>query len=388
MTEKNFDIIIVGAGMAGLSLCYRALKEGIWRGKKIAIIDQHIAPNNDKTWCFWENKKGPFEHIIFKQWQKLNFISNTGHKLPLDNADYTYKMLRSVDFYNECLDYLNNRKNVSFIEDKITCQTSSYSTVALTGEHNNYTAGIAFNSVFQKPTINANENYFLQHFKGWFIETNEATFDKDSIHLMDFRPSQEHGCTFMYVLPLSPKKALVEYTLFTKSTLNKSQYTDALNDFIKKELKIDQFRVYHDEYGVIPMTDHKFSRYNGRIVNIGSAGGDTRASTGYTFQNTQKTITEIVKHYKKNTLEVLPPLKSNKKHNILDSTILKVLDANSYAPHQLFTDLFEHTPAHKIFRFLDGESTWKDDLSVMKSLSAKYFILPFIQSLKQAASHT
>ena len=383
MTEKTFDIIIVGAGMSGLSLCYRALKSGIWRGKQIAIIDQHIAPNNDKTWCFWENKKGPFEHIIFKSWEQLNFVSNAGDKKQLDSADYTYKMLRSADFHNECLDYLNERKNVTFIEDEISKQSSTNTSVALEGKLNTYTASVAFNSVFSKPEIQSNEKYFLQHFKGWFIESTEAIFDKNSIHLMDFRPSQEHGCTFMYVLPLSPKKALVEYTLFTKTILNKSQYTDALNDFIRNELKINQFRVYHDEYGVIPMTDHQFSRYNGRIINIGSAGGDTRASTGYTFQNTQKTISEIIKHYKKNTLEALPSLGINKKHRILDSTILKVLDKNAYAPHQLFTDLFAKTPSHKIFRFLDGESSWKDDLSVMKSLKAKYFILPFIQSLKQ-----
>lgn len=383
MNSRAFDIIIAGSGMAGISLCYRSLSEGIWRGKKIALIDTQFENTNDKTWCFWENSPGPFESIIFKRWQKLLFFSNNGSKKELDNGHYSYKMLRSADFYNHCIEFLKSQKNVSFITDTIVEQNGDTGKAIFRSKTTEYQSIIAFNSLFEKPIINKDETYFLQHFKGYFIETEQPIFDKKNIHLMDFRPAQKHGCTFMYVLPISEKKALIEYTLFTKTTLREGDYNAALDLFIRTQLNIDNYRVYHDEKGVIPMTDFVFERYNGNIINIGSAGGDTRASTGYTFQNTQKTITAIIEHYKRAPLADLPKIKTNTKHHLLDSTILKVFEQGEYPPHEIFEDLFSKTPAQSIFKFLDSESNLATDVKVMKSLRAKYFILPFIQSIIQ-----
>ena len=100
--------------MAGISLCYRALNSGIWRGKKIAIIDPNFNAKDDKAWCFWENNEGPFESIIYKKWKELQFFTHSGKNLTLDNGDYHYKMLRSIDFKNHCIDFLNQQTNVHF----------------------------------------------------------------------------------------------------------------------------------------------------------------------------------------------------------------------------------------------------------------------------------
>jgi lycopene beta-cyclase len=383
MEQKSFDIIISGAGMAGLSLCYRALTTGLWKKKSIALIDINFAASNDKTWCFWEKEAGPFEKIVFKNWKALSFFSNTGGQTILDNGDYKYKMLRSIDFKNLCLEFLKQQENVHFIEDKIIEQQSTGNKAVFKSTSVQYTSQLGFNTIYQTPTISPPQNYFLQHFKGWFIESTEAVFDKDSMHLMDFRPSQKHGCTFMYVLPISSKKALVEYTLFTKTILRDGEYNDALHEFISTQLQIKNYRISESEKGVIPMTDYIFNRTNGNIINLGSAGGDTRASTGYTFQTTQKTIGKIIAHFKQNELGSMPKIAFNTKHHLLDSTILKVFENNQYPPHEIFRDLFTKTSAQAIFQFLDGDTSILTDIKIMKSLRAKYFILPFIQSIKQ-----
>ncbi len=383
MNSKAFDIIIAGAGMAGISLCYRALNSGIWRGKKIAIIDPNFNAKDDKTWCFWENNEGPFENIIYKKWKELQFFTHSGKNLTLDNGDYQYKMLRSIDFKNHCIDFLKQQTNVHFIEDTIIEHDGSNNKAVFRSSTTEYQSLIGFNSIFEKPDIKAKQNYYLQHFKGWFIESAAPVFDKKSIHLMDFRPSQKHGCTFMYVLPLSEKKALVEYTLFTKNVLRDGEYNSALEDFITQQLGIKEYRINHTEKGVIPMTDAVFNRFEGNIINIGSAGGDTRASTGYTFKNTQNTISTVIEHYKRSKLDILPTIKFNTKHHLLDSTILKVFEDGNYPPHEIFEDLFSKTSAKHIFKFLDGTSNLTTDVKVMKSLRAKYFTLAFVQSIKQ-----
>lgn len=384
MAEKHFDIIFLGSGMSNCSLLYRALKMGLWADKKIAVIDKQHTNKQEKTWCFWENKQGPFESILYKQWENFNFYSHgIGNKQLLDNNDYNYKMLRSSDFYEHCYKYFESQSNISIIENTINQYHSDKQKAFVNCDGAIYSAELLFNSLYVKPELKSKENYFLQHFKGWFIESKSNVFDVNSIHFMDFRPSQKHGCTFMYVLPLSEKRALVEYTLFTKTLLNDPEYNTALKKYISQTLNISEYTISHEEFGIIPMTDHLFTRRNGNIINLGSAGGDTRASTGYTFQNTQKTITHIINHYKKNGINTFPSLPKNKKENLLDSTFLKVFEEGKYPPHKIFSDLFTNCDVKKIFRFLDGESKAIDDIAVMKSLEAKYFILPFFKSIFQ-----
>ena len=64
----------------------------------------------------------------------------------------------------------------------------------------------------------------LQHFMGWEITTETPVFNPEIGTLMDFSLSQQHGITFMYILPVSPNRALVEYTLFTGEVLPKEEY--------------------------------------------------------------------------------------------------------------------------------------------------------------------
>ena len=81
------------------------------------------------------------------------------------------------------------------------------------------------------------KNSILQHFEGWFIKSKEDLFDSTTGRLMDFRVSQKHGTTFMYLLPITKNEALIEYTLFSEKTLKKNEYETELKKYISKSLK-------------------------------------------------------------------------------------------------------------------------------------------------------
>ena len=88
-----------------------------------------------------------------------------------------------------------------------------------------------------------------------------------------------------------------EYTLFTEKLLDKEDYRIALEKYIKEDLKIDNYEILHQEFGIIPMSLAKFLRNpkaEKRIINIGTAGGFTKASSGYTFQFIQKNTEKII----------------------------------------------------------------------------------------------
>ena len=57
MKHESADIVALGGGMASLSLVTALLLRG-YRGK-IIILEQLVAPNVDKTWCFWGKVQCP-----------------------------------------------------------------------------------------------------------------------------------------------------------------------------------------------------------------------------------------------------------------------------------------------------------------------------------------
>src|SRR5690606_20549970 len=146
-----------------------------------------------------------------------------------------------------------------------------------------------FNSIlFEKPVLKSNQYWMLQHFRGWIIETDHDVFDPEVATLMDFRVEQQQGTAFVYVLPFHSKRALVEYTVFSSELLSEEAYEERLRSYINDVLKINECRIIAKESGVIPMTNADFPATNNRIIHIGTAGGQTKGSSGYTFQFIQK----------------------------------------------------------------------------------------------------
>jgi len=383
MQSEKYDIIVCGGGMAGLSLVYRALKEGVWNKQKILIIEKDAKDQNDRTWCFWqkEEEKSEFEEIIFRKWSDLLFFSNQEEKIKLDTGSYNYKMIRSIDFYNHVLSYIKSFDWVTIINEEIKSVESEEDEAKVITSGSVYRAKYVFNSVYIKPRLRNHDQYFLQHFKGVTIQTDEFKGDPSQINFMDFRTSQKNGATFFYTLPLSKTEIFTEYTIFSKMLLTQEEYNAGIAEYIDKILKIKNYNIIEEEFGVIPMTDFSFQRKSGNVINIGSAGGDTRASTGYTFLNTQKTISKILKSFQDNNHPFFNQEHINQKHKVLDATILNVFDIGQYPGDEIFTDLFKNVKAKTIFKFLDAESSVLDDLKIMASLRAKHFIGPFLKVL-------
>jgi lycopene beta-cyclase len=56
-TDREFDYLITGAGAAGRSLAYALLRCPALQDKKILLVDRERKTGNDRTWCFWEDRK-------------------------------------------------------------------------------------------------------------------------------------------------------------------------------------------------------------------------------------------------------------------------------------------------------------------------------------------
>ena len=377
----KYDYIIAGSGCAGLSLLYKILQTPSLQNKSILVIDKDQKKSNDRTWCFWEKNPGPFESIVYAKWNKLEFLS-TDFKKELNLESYTYKMIQGIDFYNFVINYAKKFKNVSFVQESINSIDNIDKKAVLKTTKNRYTANYIFNSTnLFNPKINE-QNSLLQHFKGWLIKTEKPVFNPEIGRLMDFRVSQENGATFMYVLPTSNTEALVEYTLFSPRVLDKEVYTLELKKYIKEELEIDNYTLIHQESGVIPMSLEKFEQNPKlNVINIGTSGGYTKASSGYTFQFIQKNIIEIINNLVEGNNIIQQTSFKNKYYQWSDRTLIDVLLSNKLTGKDVFTKMFQKVPVEKILAFLGNESSFLEDFKVFTSFPVKPFLTSGIKQL-------
>ena len=379
----RYDYIISGAGCAGLSLLMRLMASGKFSDKKILLVDRDLKPRNDRTWCFWEKENGLFEEIVYKQWSDLYFFGE-GYEGLLEIDPYRYKMVRGLDFYNHCLKLVQRNPNVDLKEGKIESLHSSSKGVYIRIDGNNYEGNYIFNSIlFDDPRQLRQDNkyYFLkQHFRGWFIETEHPAFDPGKATLMDFRPSQAHGTTFTYVLPFSETKALIEYTLFTKDLLKPEEYDEALKSYIETYVTKEKYTIRETEFGVIPMTNYPFVPFEGNIINIGTAGGQTKPSSGYTFQFIQKYTQKVVETLIATGKPFVNPENSSR-FSFYDSTLLQVLDKKKIEGKKLFTDLFRHGDVQTVLKFLDNETSFREDINIMRRLPKGKFAMAALKEI-------
>jgi len=237
-----------------------------------------------------------------------------------------------------------------------------------------------FNSILTSGEPGKNTIQLLQHFKGWLIETNKPSFNPGEATMMDFRVHQRHGTTFAYVLPFSETTALVEYTLFTKELLPKDQYDEEIKNYISEYLGITDYSVNEEEFGIIPMTNEKFLLQKNNAWQIGTAGGQTKASSGYTFQFIQKQSKQIVDHLLAGKL-VNDVQGTAKRFRFYDNTFLHILYHNKLPGEKVFTQLFQKNKPQQVLRFLDNESSLSEELKIISSLPTWPFLKAALRQL-------
>ncbi len=372
MEAKKYNYIFLGVGCATFSIIMRMIDGGLISGKKILLIDKSLKNENDRTWCFWETKPGFFEQLVYKRWEKL-FFTTEAESIPLEIAPYKYKMIRGLDFYNFCNEKISNHPNISFLQAEIEFNKDGQEILVNNSLLKYGRDTVIFNSIISKTGQKRKGYLLLQHFKGYIIETPNDIFDDTSATLMDFSVSQEHGTTFFYVLPLTNRSALVEYTLFTENLLPRDEYDKALKNYLRNIPELNSYQVVHTEFGIIPMTNASFPAKTGSLYNIGAASGQTKPSTGYTFTFIQKQADRIVAAMNSKT-SLNKAYHRSEKFHFYDSTLLRILSGRKLEGKDIFSRLFRKNKAASVFKFLDNETTLPEELGLLKSLPTGPFL--------------
>lgn len=419
----HFDIIFAGAGLSGLTLALELARRPAFQGKKMLLIDRDRKQQNDRTWCFWASDEEPLPPVVFKSWDGCRFFAS-GFETDMDIAPYRYRMVRGIDFYQWALAELERFPNVQRIQAAITgldAQTGLVRTDA-----GDFTADLVFNSAFIKTAVLPEANamypnppfsllyrdwgkrdsdlprrrgdaedspprlrtsavekvFLLQHFKGWIVETPTPAFDPGKVTFMDFRIPQQGETRFVYVLPFSKTHALVEFTVFSPALLAADTYDQELRQYLRDYLKIADFKIEEEEFGVIPMTDFPFpARQEGRVIHIGTAGGFVKASSGYAFKRTQRKVRAFADAWERTGNPDARVFQSPWIFRVFDSIFLRVLHNRNELGSVIFRKLFQKLPSALVLRFLDEDSSALDNLRLVSAPPAGPFLRALFHNL-------
>ena len=349
---KEFDYIIIGGGCAGLSLAYELDLHSKLKDKTLAIVEHRDEYKRDKTWSFWKVSPHNFEDCTIKSWDNFT-INIPSHLKHVDCKNMPYQTIDSGLFYQKIIDKIKQNNNIYFFKNINEVNTEN---------------SFIFNSVGDKID---NKSSLWQHFSGIEIETSKHFFDEKIFNLMDFDCDQKNSVHFFYTLPFSKTKALIETTWI--SDLNNTSLNDydiQLKDYIEDKLKIKNYKINYKETGAIPLF-HPNNIKKLNQIEIGTAGGMTRLSTGYTFLNIQEQSRYIRKNIE--NIKDTKIFSIERKYEFLDNIFLKVLKKNPERMAQIFYKMFNSSP-NTVINFLSNKSNILEDISIISKMPKWVFL--------------
>ena len=373
----RYNYIFSGLGLSTILVLNEMFENNLLVNKSVLVIEPNEIGSSEKTWCFWENEIGKWDDYLNTKWNRALFLNE---KLSVDclNGQLIYKQIDSKEFLVRLFEKLKQNIDITLVKEKFIFFSEDDKQVEVISDQGSYSADYFFSSVLLDKEYQNSTKYPLlnQHFIGWFVESEDSFFDSEKVTFMDFSVEQKRNTRFMYILPFSKNKALFEYTLFSKKTLSEKEYEDEIILYLNK-MGLNDYSIFKKEQGNIPMTVFPFWNKNKkRVLFIGSAGGWTKASTGYTFKNSVRKASEVVSFLKQENVDFRKFHKWNK-YNFYDSLFIDVLYQNNHLGKKVFSNMFSKVDPSLILRFLDENTTLLEDFKIIMACPK----FPFLKAL-------
>lgn len=374
--ESTYDFAIIGAGAAGMNLALSFANEPFFDNKRILILDPNISKEVNKKWSFWQQEPFEYPDSIEKQWKFTQFKSeNLERRIALN--DYTYYTIDASKFLNSAYQNLKTKPQFSFELSEVQEIIQISLGIRIRTSSNEFVASHVFDSRVPEDFFKEHKfTHLKQHFKGWIVETEQPVFDDSSFTMMDFSVNYQNTCSFMYVLPFSANRALLEFTFFNSTLVREEVYDLAIQNYLEENLECQKYKIIETEQGVIPMSDYPFEKHHlPNVTLIGTAGGWVKPSTGYSFKASMKfaeAMTQRIIH-----TQPLNEVPWKKRGRWYDAIFLEVLRQENESGSKLFETMYTRNSIDLIFRFLDEESSLIDELKIILSFPP----IPFLKAL-------
>ena len=367
--------------MTGLTLGYHLAQQDAAYStdkQRALILEPRSAYSRDKTWCYWQHEPTPFDAAISHRWHRWT-VSCNGHTHVGESATTPYVRVDSAKFYEIGQAAISASDNVTLrLDDSARQVLPNNNGVSVRSEKKTFHA----DRVFDTRPAPIPDGILLQHFVGWEIETDADVFDPSTVTLMDFAPGAE-DIHFFYVLPMSPRHALVETTHFSTQVLDETAYAAEITDYLSKRFGLSQWQIRHREKGVIPMPKKGpdlTRRPHSRIIPMGLHSDTVKPSTGYCYPHAQVQARRQVAALFSDSNATAIAARS-RLNRWFDAVFIGFLEQHPQRAGEIFLSLFARVPSDSLTRFLGDNAKPADYFRVMLALPKGAFIL---QAMKHA----
>jgi lycopene beta-cyclase len=368
-----FDLVILGGGCAGLSLSMALEAQGEHTPRTL-VIESRTDYWNDRTWCFWSDPSAPLPYQVQHRWQTMR-VSHAGQSVSLDCGPTPYHMLAGEHFYEAALASIDRQPNIS-----LRLGTS------VLGEPNHddgvWTIRTSGGDVRARAVVDTRPPQparrdgatLWQSFYGIEIECSSAVFDPLSLDLMNFLEPDPRHVPFLYVLPVTPTRALIELTVFGATPLGPRELSAQLDAEVAKRVGSATFTTLRRENGILPMGLNDAAKpMHGSCSRVGVMAGSARPSTGYAFQRIQRWAGECALSLASGG-HPLPHRPDPLPLRVMDRIFLDVLRADPVRGGAVFFSLFGQADPARVIRFLSGRAGVVDSLAVVVAMPFAPFL--------------
>ena len=351
----------MGAGCAGLSLAARLAERGV--AGRVRLVDPRSEFRRDRTWCFFDVAPHRFSAAITRRWKRWS-VRQGGRVCVRSAEGVDYVHVDAERFYAVARERLDPSSLV--LGTRVESLHDEGDRVLVTTDRGPRSATRVYDARpprFEGP-VPRGDLRLLQHFRGAHVRTDAPVFDPDTATLMDFDVPQDHGISFMYVLPFSSTEALVEATWFSERVHDAAIYDDTLTRWRRERLGLGSWEVLHEEQGVLPMSTERLQSPTGsRIQRIGLGGGAAKPSTGYAFLAIQRQTEALTRGIEQGHFDAPPP--RGRRELVQDRVMLDWMVHHPEDTPALLYRLFEKVEPRTLARFLSEASSPAEDLAVM-----------------------
>jgi lycopene beta-cyclase len=374
--------LILGAGCAGLGLARALIDHGV--DEPLVLLDRRTSFANDRTWCFWQTDPAiPRSGDAVHAWESWELVGRDGTRVRQTSTRHPYLQLPAERYYEASLRALKGAPQVELrLGERVrAAQHRPDGRIEVQSSGGSFTADQIHDAMGGAGPLGADRPAgaieLRQSFLGLEIEAHRAVFDPGLATLMDFRtdgrPGGLGGLHFMYVLPTSPTRALVEHTTLGPSTVPAAVRRRAITAYLSAHWALDRWDVVREERGVLPMTTHRFPLTRGPgIGTLGAAAGAVRPSSGYAFARIQRHVDAVARAVAQGT--AAPARLARPHHALLDDLFLRALAVDPPSFDRILLGLAAHTDGDRFARFMSDASTVADDLAVMRALARPQFL--------------
>ncbi len=360
---SDFDLALVGFGAAAMSLAVRLSAH--YPGR-VAVVEPRPLPLDDQTWCGWRVHDHPFIEQVERSWTSWS-VRYADEDLVRSSQRFPYEMLRSSAVQQRALGAVEIRDDWSYL--------GGVSLVDSALEADGWRLTLSDGREISAKRVMDSRAPALQLPRPWvwqsFIGREISGPDLDGggpVRLMHFLEDDQPLLTFVYELPISDGRRLVELTRFTPNRPDRAELASAL-DRLLEQRRCGGYTVEREEYGNLPMAPIEPYNRDG-WMRIGTAGGSMRPATGYAFHGIQQWADQCATALLGGGAPIPP--RRQRIMDWLDGVFLESLWADAelgQAPERFMT-LFRNTPSESLVRFLMSQPRALDLWGVLRALPA------------------